>query len=493
MLSANLPVLPIIAPLIAGPVCLLLMHPLWTWRVAVVVSAFCLATSAMLLAQVLGGPPISYLLGGWAAPWGIEYRIDTVNAFVLLIVSGISTVALVAARLSVEHEVEPHRIPVLYAAWMLNLAGLLGIAATGDAFNVFVFLEISALSTYLLVSLSRDRRGLTAAFRYLVLGTIGATFILIGIAFLYVMTGTLNMQDLSMRIPQVRDTRTVHMAFTFLIVGIAIKAAVFPMHLWLPNAYAYAPSPVTALLAGTATKVSIYLLLRFFFTIFGIDFSVQTMGLDSVLLPLALAAMFVMSGIAIFQVDVKRMLACSSVAQIGYMVLGIALMSVTGLTATILHLFNHAVMKAALFLALAAVIYRIGSCARQDMAGLGRAMPWTMAAFVIGGLSLVGVPLTVGFISKWYLILAAIELGWWWLAVLVLVSSLLALIYIWRVVEVAYFQPRGPNLPSVREAPLGILLPTWVLILANFYFGIDTSLTVNVARTAAMTLMGGTQ
>jgi len=491
VISVHLPILQIVIPLVAGPLCLFIMHPVWNWRLATLVSIICLGVSAALLDQVLTGPPISYMLGGWAAPWGIEYRIDAVNAFVLLIVSGISTVVLFSARLSIEREVDPHRVPVLYSAWMLCLAGLLGIAATGDAFNIFVFLEISALSTYLLVSLSRDRRGLTAAFRYLVLGTIGATFILIGIAFLYVMTGTLNIADLAQRIPQVRDTRTVHMAFSFLIIGIAIKAAVFPMHLWLPNAYAYAPSAVTALLAGTATKVSIYLLLRFFFTIFGVEFSVEVMGLDWILMPLALAAMFVMSTVAIVQTDVKRMLACSSVAQIGYMVLGISLMNVTGLTAAILHLFNHAVMKAALFLVMGAIVYRIGSPAREDMAGLGRAMPWTLAAFVVGGLSLIGVPLTVGFISKWYLILAAVERGWWWLAVLVVLSSLLALVYVWRVVEVAYFQARKPGMAPVAEAPLPLLLPAWALIIANIYFGIDTTLTVDTAHKAAVALIGG--
>jgi len=281
------------------------------------------------------------------------------------------------------------------------------------------------------------------------------------------------------------------MAFSFLIIGIAIKAAVFPMHLWLPNAYAYAPSAVTALLAGTATKVSIYLLLRFFFTIFGVEFSVEVMGLDWILMPLALAAMFVMSTVAIVQTDVKRMLACSSVAQIGYMVLGISLMNVTGLTAAILHLFNHAVMKAALFLVMGAIVYRIGSPAREDMAGLGRAMPWTLAAFVVGGLSLIGVPLTVGFISKWYLILAAVERGWWWLAVLVVLSSLLALVYVWRVVEVAYFQARKPGMAPVAEAPLPLLLPAWALIIANIYFGIDTTLTVDTAHKAAVALIGG--
>jgi multicomponent Na+:H+ antiporter subunit D len=247
---------------------------------------------------------------------------------------------------------------------------------------------------------------------------------------------------------------------------------------------------VTAFLAATATKVSVYVLLRIFFTLFGAPFSFGTLQLDWVLLPLALAGIVTASLVAIFQNNVKRMLAYSSLAQIGYMLLGISLVSVTGLTAAIVHLFNHALMKGALFLALGCISFRIGSAKLEDMAGLGRSMPWTMAAFTLGGLSLVGVPMTAGFISKWYLVLGILQRGWWPVAVLVLLTSLLALIYIWRVVEAAYFRlpPNGREPP--REAPLFLLIPTWTLALANLYFGLDTTLNVGTARRAAELLLG---
>jgi multicomponent Na+:H+ antiporter subunit D len=183
------------------------------------------------------------------------------------------------------------------------------------------------------------------------------------------------------------------------------------------------------------------------------------------------------------------MLAYSSVAQIGYIILGISFANLTGLTAGILHLFNHALMKGGLFLALGCVFWRTGSVQIGDMAGMGRRMPWTMAAFVAGGLGLIGVPLTVGFISKWYLIVAALDRGWWPVAVLVLLSSLLAVVYVWRVVEVAYLQPSPDGAPS-GEAPLSMLIPTWVLIGASIYFGIDTDLSVGVAQKAALSLLG---
>jgi len=298
------------------------------------------------------------------------------------------------------------------------------------------------------------------------------------------------MADLATRLPPVADTRTIKVGFAFLTVGVCLKLALFPLHLWLPNAYAFAPSSVTAFIAATATKVAVYMLLRFFFTVFGAAFSFDVMQLDFVLLPLALTAIFTMSLVAIYQEDVKRLLAFSSVAQIGYMILGIAMVSVTGLTAGILHLFNHALIKAALFLAIGCVFYRIRSVQLQDLGGLGKEMPWTMAAFVGAGLSIIGVPLTVGFVSKWYLILGALEKGWWPVALLVLITSLMALVYIWRVVEVAYFQASPEGREPRGEAPLAMLLPTWALVLANFWFGIDARATVGVARRAAEALLG---
>ena len=216
-------------------------------------------------------------------------------------------------------------------------------------------------------------------------------------------------------------------AFAFLTVGTGLKLALFPLHFWLPNAYAYAPSVVTGFLAATATKVSVYVLLRFFFTVFGIGYSFELLAIGKLLIPLAAIAILVCSTVAIFQNDVKRMLAYSSIAQIGYMIMGIGFATTTGLTAGILHLFNHAMMKGGLFLALGCVFLRVGSVRLEALHGLGKRMPLTMFSFVIGGLSLVGVPLTVGFISKWYLVQAALErdsFQGWILAAVVLVGPL---------------------------------------------------------------------
>ena len=489
MIRDQLPALQIVLPLVAAPLCVILRRRIPVLALALAVAWSTFAIAVTLLLQVLADGPIVYALGGWAPPWGIEYRIDPLAGFVLMFVSLIGAVTLSYAPRSLAREIPSDRLHLFIAAFLLCLTGLLGIVITGDLFNVFVFLEISALSSYVLIGMGRDRRALTAAFQYLVLGTIGATFILIGIGLLYMMTGTLNMADMATRLPDVMTTRTVLAALGFLSIGLFIKMALFPLHVWLPNAYTYAPSTVTAFLAATATKVSVYVMLRFVFTVTNIKMDFGFSDLGAVMIALSLAGIFVASTVAIFQNDVKRLLAYSSVAQIGYMVLGISFASVTGVTATIVHLFNHALTKGGLFLAMGCFALVAGGVRLKDLEGCGKTYPWTTFAWVLGGLSLIGVPGTAGFVSKLYLIRAALEAGVWPVAALILLSSLLALVYVWRVVEVAYFRA-APEGVEKREAPLSMLIPTWVLIGASVVFGIWTSASAGVAARAAEALLG---
>jgi len=490
---AHLPILQVIVPLIAAPTCLILRKPKLVWLFTLLASSLAFVISILLVQQVMLTGTISYELGGWSPPWGIEYRIDKLNAFIALIISGVSTVVLLAAQTSIEKEIPQEKQTLFYILYLLSLTGMLGILTTGDAFNVFVFLEISSLSAYSLIALGKDRRALWASFQYLIMGTIGATFILIGIGLMYQMTGTLNMADLAERLPEVAETRTITTAYVFFIVGVCLKLALFPLHFWLPNAYTYAPSIVTAFFAATSTKVAAYLLIRFTFSIFGISFSFTTLPMETLFLILGLLGIFIASTVAIYQDNIKHVFAYSSVAQVGYMIVGFSLATQAGLTAMLLHMFNHALMKGALFLALAAVIYRVGSTRIADFQGLGRQMPLTMAAIVVGGLSLIGVPLTVGFVSKWYLVVAVLEKGWWWLAGLVLLGSLLAVIYVWRIVETAYFTAPIAGRQPVKEAPMAFLVPVWMLVSANVYFGIDTRLSVEIATAAAKSLFGVVQ
>ena len=487
MIEQNLSLLLVAIPLVAAPLAALLPAGRLPWLLTLVVSWITLGLAAWQLWVVADGSVISYELGGWAPPWGIEYRIDALNALVAVIVAGIGAITLPYALRSVADEIPRWQTPYFYSAFLLCLDGLLGINQTGDIFNLFVFLEISSLSSYALISMGQKRRALTAAYQYLIMGTIGATFLLIGIGLVYAETGTLNMVDLAARLPELYSHRTVHTAFTFMLVGISLKLALFPLHLWLPNAYTYAPSAITVFLAATATKVAVYVMLRTVFTVFSIHF-VQITPTELVFLLLGMAGILYASVAAIYQPDAKRLLAYSSIAQIGYMVLGMGFGSALGLTGTIVHVFNHALMKGALFMALGALVYRVGSTRMNQIQGLGREMPWTFAAIFIAGLSLIGVPGTAGFISKWYLVLAAIEQQDWLIALVILAGSLLAVAYMWNLVETLFFQPASPQREPVREAPLSMLVPMWLLVIANIWFGLDTELTVGIAETAVQLL-----
>ena len=492
MMQGHLSLLLVVIPLMAAPIVAILPRGRWPWAISLMVAATCAILAGVQLWAVVHHGVISYELGGWAPPWGIEYRIDSLNALVALLVSSIAVVTLLYALLSVEKEIPKDKIPLFYSAFILCLTGLLGITQTGDIFNLFVFLEISSLSSYALISLGQKRQALTSAFQYLIMGTLGATFFLIGVGLIYSQTGTLNMMDLAARLPEVIHLRTVHTGFAFIIIGFALKLALFPLHLWLPNAYTYAPTVITVFLAGTATKVALYVMLRVLFTVFPDEFVSITPTGDLFVLS-GMAGIMVASVYAIYQVDVKRLLAYSSVAQIGYMALGIGFASALGVTASIVHLFNHALMKGALFMAVGAIIYRIGVCRIDSIQGLGRQMPWTFGAFVIGGLSLIGVPGTAGFISKWYLVLAAIEQEAWIAVVVILVGSLLAVVYIGKIIETLYFRPVTTKNIAVKEAPIALLVPTWILVFANIYFGLNTELTVGIAEQAVQALGVGSQ
>ena len=490
-MQAQLPALQVVLPLFGALLAAMVRRSGPAYGITVIVSLLMPVISWLLLAQVRSEGTISYVFGDWATELGIEYRIDLVNALLLVLVSTVGAVIVPFARKSVASEIAEDRIAWFYSVYLLCMCGLLGVAITGDAFNVFVFLEISSLATYILIALGRDRRALLAAYQYLIMGTIGATFYVIGVGMLYVMTGTLNLALIAERIVDIESTRPVLAALAFIVVGISLKLALFPLHVWLPNAYAYAPSFATVFLAATATKIAIYLFVRFLFSVFGVGLVFTDLPVSLILIVLSVAAMFGAATVAVFQSDIKRMLAYSSVGQIGYITLGIALANLNGLTGGMVHVLNHALIKGSLFMSIGAVVFRAGSCAIEDLAGIGKLMPITMSAFVIAGFGLIGVPGTAGFVSKWYLIIASFDRGWWWLAFLIVASSVIAVVYVGRVVEVAWFREPNEALKDVKDPPLEILAPILIMVFAIVYFGIDADLTAGLASEAAEALLAG--
>jgi multicomponent Na+:H+ antiporter subunit D len=495
-LSAHAPALLIVVPMLAAPLAMVMPNGRLAWILTILATGMSLMMAIVLLAQVQsveGGAVISYHMGGWAPPAGIEFRIDALNAMVLLLVTSIGFLAAIFGWPSIRAEITSPKHAMFMAAYLVCFMGLCGVAATGDAFNLFVFLEISSIATYVLVALGagRDRRALPAAINYLLMGTMGASFYVVGVGFLYAATGTLNMIDLAVRLEDLGQNKAVLAGYAFIFVGLGVKAAMFPLHQWLPNAYAYSPSFVTTFLAATATKVAIYALVRFLFTVFGLEFTFEGSSLIWILMPMGIAAMVACSFQAAFQTDVRRTLAYSSVAQVGYMLLGISLATTAGVTAGLFHLVNHGLIKGALFMAIAGVVLTYKGTSLNDFRGLARSAPWTMAAFAIAALSLIGVPLTAGFQSKYALVMALFDGGWAWAVGVVMFSSLLAVIYMGRILEAAFFRaPLNPN-KTQKEAPLLILIPLWVLALANIWVGVDGGFVYGLASDAASALFIG--
>jgi len=492
VIISQLPALQVILPLAAAPLCVIFHHRVLAWILTLLVSLISFCFSCILLNQVLVGDAITYAMGGWVAPWGIEYYIDKLTAYMLLIVNGIAVLVVLGSREIVESEIASDRIYLFYTAFLLNLTGLLGVITTGDAFNLFVFIEIASLSSYAMISLGKDKRSLYAAFKYLILGTVGASFILISVGLLYVVTGTLNIADLSQQLTNTENTSTITTAFVFFIVGIGIKAAIFPLHLWLPDAYTYSPSIVATFLAGTTTKVFIYVLIRFIYSLYGYEFSFFAESFHYLLMFIASGAILYGSYLAIKQDNLKRILAYSSIAQIGYMVLGIALITELGLMASLVHIFNHAFIKVGLFLAVTAIIYSYNTDSLENLAGIAKTSPSIFVFFIISGLSLIGVPLTSGFMSKWYLIKASLEAGYWIFVSIVVISSVMAIIYIGRIIEIAYFKPKAAQTATAdpdKKRPYLLFLSLVVISLINIYFGMETSLNVGTASQIANELI----
>jgi len=496
--AGSTPVLVIVIPLLAAMLAPLVsrIHRSVGWYLATTATfvAFLLAIS--LLYTVIDGGTVSYRMGSWAPPMGIEYVVSYFNGFVLAVIAFISFVITLYGKKSIEQEIPEQKIPFFYSAYLLFIAGIMGIVITGDIFNLYVFVEITALSGYALIAMGKDRKALMASYNYLILGTIGATFLVLGIGYLYIATGTLNMNDLMQRLPELYGSTTVITAFAFIMVGLCLKLALFPLHIWLPNVYTYSPSIVSALMAATSTKVMAFVLLRIMFTVFTPEFVLEVVPITKILIVMSCIAIIMGSLMALGQTNIKRMLAYSSVGQIGYITLGAAIATETAMTGSLIHILNHALMKGMLFMVVGAVVYKTGIVNIKDMEGLGKRMPWTMAAFTVGAMSMIGFPFTVGFISKWYLATGAIGAGMWYLVPVLLVSSIMTAFYFWRVVESVYFKGRSARIDTLKsphhsdEAPFGMVVTTLFLAALCIYFGLAASGPVSVAKNAAALLLG---
>ena len=427
--------------------------------------------------KVLREGPIRYYLGGWEPPWGIEFAIDYLNAMMIVLVTFIAFLIAIYAKKSVEKEL-PGKEVAFYTLFLLLVMALSGIVVTGDMFNLYVFLEISSLSAYALISIG-DRQAPYAAFKYVVMGTVGACFYLLSVGYLYIVTGSLNMADLAQLLPKLYQSKVVLVAFAFFVVGLAIKIALFPLHVWLPDAYTQAPSATSSLVASLMTKVGAYAMIRVLFTVFTAKFAIEMLPTGTILTWVAAAAIIAGGIMALAQKDFKRMLTYVIVAEVGYIVLGIGMANKNGLTGAILHIVNDAFMMACLFLVIGAIYYKTGTRNVYEFKNLGKKMPWTMFAFIIVGLSVIGIPPTCGFFSKWYLLLGAIDGKHWLFAAALLFSSLIAAVLFFRVVENAFLNPQEGHHNSghhgeeivADEVPMSMMVPIMITVVGIMILG----------------------
>ena len=475
-MTAHLPVLIVVIPLVAAIATPLLARFSSRWSRALTIGALTGAhiCSLAALSRVLTTGTWHYHMGGWSPPWGIEYVIDPLGGGMAVLVSFFAVIVSFYAGPHLART-RPARVGIFDGLFLLLTAGLLGIVVTGDLFNLYVFLEISSLSAYALLS-TGGSRAVVAAFRYLLVGTIAASFYLLGVGYLYALTGVLTMSEVHSALEGTTSSRALATAVALVVVGLAIKTALFPLHGWLPDVYTYAPAQVTGFISAVMTKVSAYALFRIlYFVLGGTGAAGEALGLLGWVAALAVLAGSVM---ALAQKDIRRMLAYSSVGQMGYILLGFSLANRTAMTGALLHVVNHAAMKACLFLVVGGVLWRTGVSEIAGYVGMGRRLPLSMAAFSVAALSIVGLPPMSGFFSKWYLMLGAMEEGAWPFVVVLVLSSLLSAIYFFRVMERAYFaevpmpdSSAGPCAVSA-EVPGRMLGPILILAAAVVLLGI---------------------
>ena len=412
-----------------------------------------------------------YYAGGWepfdGIPVGIAMVMDGLTILMLLIINVIAFLVMIYSVPFITNSTDKGKY---YTLLLLMLTGLNGFVLAGDIFNLFVFLEITSIASFALVAFGLESESFEASFKYQVLGGVASLIILLGIAFLYHLTGTLNMADASRILNNTGSNPAVLFVGTLLLVGFSFKAGMIPFHAWLPDAYPSAPASISAMLAGAGSKVlGVYALIRIFFNVFGMAVMPSVL---SIFLILGTLSMVVGSLLALGQKDFKRLLAYSSIGQIGYAVFALGLGTPLGILGGLFHLLNHSVFKSLLFLNSGAIVYATGNRDLESMGGLSQRMRVTSTTSLIGSLSVSGIPPLGGFWSKLIIIIAAVESGQHILAGVAILVSIVTLAYYMKVQKLAFFGTLGAAYQKVKEVPVLMCVPMVVLALLSLGLGI---------------------
>jgi multicomponent Na+:H+ antiporter subunit D len=414
-------------------------------------------------------PALTYRMGGWASTLGITLVYDHLTALVALAVNAVGLAALLFSVRYLDHYTGRWKF---FSLFMLVLAGLNGVTITGDIFNLFVFIEISAVASYALVAFGTDFDELEAGFKYMVIGEIGGTAILLAIALLYAKASTLNMAVVSQVMAGFGRTPLFWFIVATFLVGFAVKMAMVPFHAWLPDAHPSAPAPVSALLSGVFIKVlGVYAMSRLMFNVFGLSRD-NAPAFFNLLIGFGVLSIVAGGLLAYAQKDYKRLLAYSSVSQIGYILIGLGIGNYWGIVGALFHIMAHAVGKGLLFLTAGSVEHATGTRDLDKLSGLEKSMPVTAWSYLLGSLSLAGVPPFAGFFSKLFIIVGALSAGMYWLAILAALFSTVTLGYLVKVLNKAFFTHRDRESTPAREVPATMLIAMLGLVVLTMALGI---------------------
>ena len=462
------------ALIIAVPLLTALFTPVLAFSAAKLCHAIAqlalLATTAMtgtLLYQVITNGNISYHLGKWEPPYGIEFVLDPLAAVVAVVVAFVACVCWMGSKPVITSGQHPRRrAAVFQTLYLLVTVGLIGVVIAGDIFTTYVFIEVASIAGYGILALGGPKAAM-AIYRYIFLGTIGATFYLLGVGFLYANTGSLNMADITVLIKPMLDSPAVLFAVAMVVLGFGIKSALFPLHMWLPDTYTGGPTAAVSFISGTMTKVFGYAMFRFLFYIFGGPGTAAVRTALDLMGWMAAAGIIYGSVMAIAQKDLRRMLAYSSVAQLNYLHLGMALAVPAAYIGFVFQIISHAITKSCLFMIAGGIKYKTGNTEIDNFNGLYKRMPIISVAFTIAALSMIGIPITSGFFAKWYLLEASATASQYIFVGVLVLSGLLNAVYFFRVFERIYFRPADKDIivrnTGKLELPINMLTPVIIM------------------------------
>ena len=481
-LPAILFLLPLFGAISMPVVCL--KHRHWSYPISVAILAAMVLVSILNLYNVIHYGEVRYMFSGWAVPLGIEWVADGLASVILVLLSVLGLLGVVFTG-PTSPKALGDRIVHYYTSILLLISAMTGIVFARDLFNLFVFLEVAAISSYALIG-AAGGRGLFAAFRYLILGTLGASLYLLGVSYLYAVTGTLNMADMAEKIPLLLSSKALAGGLLFMFIGLGIKMALVPFHAWMPDAYAYAPDSISPILASLVTKVALLAWLRIIYWVFNASIIIYNIPILLLVTILGSLAAVIGASLALAQRDIKMMFAYGGISHIGIILIGIGQGNQTGFAGGVFYLLNDAVMQAALFFLAGVAFCQYGVRTIDEIGRVGKQAPWLTGSLIVMALGMIGLPPTGGFFGKWYIILGALEAGNYISVAAVVLATLLTLGYFVKLFEGIFRQKSTRSDEQFGETPLSFKLTLGVTSAAIIILGLFSSPIVHLLLNQAL-------